>query len=320
MSDNILEALQRVAFTNSQQSNVKRNEDGGGGPYLVLLNPEGDQRVVTIDYLLDRPCRKRGTFAMQDIDSFLRLYDALAAEAREVSETGVDSRIYVDASNADSPSGIRLDQPPAKVVGVVNDDSWGDHEVTLTANWSRQWITWMKNDGQWMKNRDLANHIEDNCADVLGQRLDEDDGPWPTAADMVTLARQFRATSKSTFATRVDERNGSFELHASTDTETVDVTCPERFRLCIPVLNRDDPYIVEARFSYRVTDGQLAMRYELLRNDRIVLDAINQLVEKLRSFDPQREAKEVLGEAMADRSVLFGLPAPSHGRGLPGSA
>src|SRR5690625_4744687 len=117
----------------------------GIGAYAVV--PE-DYELISLEPYAESPTRKHGSVEMHDVDSFIRYFNAHAAE---------HSQIYATVN-------------PPRFVGVLNDHEqkkagWRDFCVTYNCPISIEWREWAECDGKPMKQVEFADFIERNLPD-----------------------------------------------------------------------------------------------------------------------------------------------------------
>lgn len=203
------------------------------------------------------PPRKIGQVALHDAES-------LAA--------------YVNAHRTDGTA-LYGDARGASIVAVLNDHEpgaaaaagWGDHTATWKLRHTPQWAAWHGHAGQWMSQRAFAEHLEDNAADVIE----------PSAADMLEVAQTLQANKSVAFRAHTRLRDGQTQL---TYEETIESKAGQRGQLDVPttfaigvaVFDGLDAYKLQARFRFRVSDGDLAVMYRLERTTDVLAEAFNQ--------------------------------------------
>lgn len=225
------------------------------GQFAVV--PE-DYELKSLENFALNPDRKRGIVIVGDADSFSRYFNAHASG---------HSQIYARIN-------------PPRFVGVLNDhgtDSagWQDHRVAYDCPFSVEWKEWAGSDKKTMKQAEFADFIERNLPDIVE----------PTGADMLEISRTLEAKKKVNFASGIRLANGQTELTYEEEIQGTSakgkLQIPEIFKIGIAVLEGGEPYQVEARLRYRITDASLVMWYELVRSHKIIEDAVNAVWEHI---------------------------------------
>lgn len=234
-----------------------------GGPQLVDL---------TTDQWLELPKRKAGIVTTDDVPSFARYY---GKHADEHSEIFADRRAAVIVAVLDAHRGCDGDGDDLE---AGDGARWQQHRVTLNLKTTPEWDAWACGDRRMQAQTAFAEFIEDHIEDI------NPEGPC-TGADLLEMAQQFQAHTKVQFSSGSRLASGETQF---TYAETIEakagqrgnITIPGAFELAIRVFDDLDPYRVKARFRYRITDGALLLGYHLNDPERVVRDAIGQVIAK----------------------------------------
>lgn len=255
MSENQSNNTQVAADLGAALSAVKTV---GTTPFVAI--PEG-YNVENLEFMLDRPTRKRGKTTLRDTKSFIALV---------IQEATKESRIY----GCYQPPGFKA---------VFNDHSlegpnWRDYIAEFNCPLSVEWKVWTAADGKQFPQSEFAEFIENNLPDIA----------QPPAADMLEISRTLEAKKKVNFASGVRLSNGETELtyeeQISGTASKGKITVPETFTIGVPVMEGGPKYAVQCRLRYRIGDGgKMAMWYELVRPHKIVEDAINEVWEMIQN-------------------------------------
>lgn len=225
-----------------------RSATPGADPFVII--PAGYVRE-DLERTLPVPLRYRGHTGLNDAPSFIRFVNEFF---------GLQSKLYGTID-------------PPKFVAVFNANSkegtgWADHSASYDCPLSIEWRKWSASNGKVMTQTDFAKFIEDNALDITD----------PASADMIDISRTIEAKKKVNFASGIRLADGSNEL---TFEEAIEGTAakgrlkiPEVFTIAIPVLDGGDRYAVQARFRYRISDGKLALWFDLVRPHKVLEDAV----------------------------------------------
>jgi uncharacterized protein YfdQ (DUF2303 family) len=240
-----------------------------GDTHRAFPLPEG-ARVELVDVegaiakYLPAPRRKVGTYTVRAPESF----------AAYLAKHGVEeTEVWAD------PVGLRI-------VGVVNAHGapgvtgWGDHRVVLPIEHTVAWKAWAQHDGKLLGQSDFAELIEERAVDIVR----------PAAADMLELAQTFQATIGVEFGSSKLLSSGERRLEYR---ETVDAKAgragaleiPRDFDLALVPFEGAQPFKVNARFRYRITDGTLRVGYRLTRPEDVIREAFESVVETVHGLD-----------------------------------
>jgi uncharacterized protein YfdQ (DUF2303 family) len=127
-----------------------------------------------------------------------------------------------------------------------------------------------------MSQMEFALFIEDNLKEI-----DE-----PNGAQMLEIAASLKASTDVDFKSNIRLDNGEVQFNY---TETINgqagvsgqLTIPEKIKLIIKPFLNGHPYVMEARFRYRVAQGGLTMWYTLIRPHVVQQDAVDQVIEQV---------------------------------------
>lgn len=232
-----------------------------GVPHAIL--PEG-YRSQGFAHLLAAPTRHSGTTELLDATSFIAFVNEMKAGA------GRTTRLY-----------YRIDPQP-QFVAVLNDSTgdaaaWGDFRAEYDAPLSKEWLTWIGQDGKRMQQEEFALFIERNLLDVT----------TPPSADMLEIASTLQATKGVNFASgiRLDNGQNQFkyeETIAAKAGEKGQFSVPDRIEITIPVF--DGSKVADrltAKFRYRIDGGRLQMWYELERPHKVLEVAVADLHKQI---------------------------------------
>lgn len=256
-----------------------------GASAIVRLPAGGDSRVVDIQAILDRnadaPRRKTGVYEFDDADSFAEFVVRHAGTGPE----DVTTELFADLA-------------AHSVVAVFNGNmptgaGWGDHRATFAMAATAAWARWRANDNRIAGQQAFAEHVENNLADIVD----------PDGAVLLEMAQTFQATTKVDFKSQKILASGQRQL---TYEETIDAKAgqkgnldiPAQFTLALQPFEGADIYRVVARLRFRITDGRLAIGYQLDRPDDVERSAFDDVLKRVSETTVRR--------------VFLGRPAPGR--------
>lgn len=227
--------------------------------------------VTTIDLLdrnLDRPRRKTGLITVEDLPSFTHYYNKHADSSSEV---------YVDIDAGRISAILDAHEPTDDALDRDGTARWGGHRLVLRLAETDAWKRWTGIDRETLAQQTFAEFIDDNRADIRK----------PSAAEMLELVQQFQAIQKVTFKSATILNNGDRRLSYSEETDAGagpngQLTVPSVLELGIAPFEDSEPYVVTARFRYRIPGGQLRMGILLDNADDVRRDAVKTVVGKLQ--------------------------------------
>jgi len=244
----------------------------GAGAYAIVPD---DCSLVQLEDLLPAPRRIRRGVKVVDVDSF-QVY------VTRYRTPG----LVVFADEASHRFTALLD-------GSVSAEApqWGDHTVTLRLEPGREWTRWNANNDRWFGQEAFAEFLEDNLVDIVE----------PAAASLLELALQFEARKSVKFESgkRLDSsaRQLVYVEEIKSGSRNGEITVPESFRLLIAPWVRTETVPLEAKFRYRIQDGDLALGYHLARPHKALEAAFDVMAE---------DVAEVLGVPL-----IFGAVEPA---------
>lgn len=237
-----------------------------GDAHFLILPPDYKHVDVTkaIEAAMPEPHRKSGNVVMSDLNSFMQfVVDQAAPE---------DCYIY---AHPDSRT----------MVAVLNDHgqghegmpAWRDFRVSYTAELSREFSAWYKNDRQPMEQEAFATFLEDNVADISE----------PSGETMLQVALTLQAKTEVAFSSHRRLDNGQVQLSYTENIDARagagDIMIPREFAIGLRLFKNGDGYKVRARLKYRLGAGKVKFWYELDRVENAIEDAFKAYVDKART-------------------------------------
>lgn len=259
MSKNLLEtALDYLAV-----NHPKRLLNIEGMPAVIA--PDG-YRVTTFPELLDRPLRLAQSIDATDAQSWLDYWNRFAED---------HSTVFFDVKRA-KLLGILDYHTPLDDCAVM--PSHCEHRVAYAFPQTVEWQRWQANSGKRMSQIDFAGFIEDAIPDIVS----------PTGADLLEIVTTLQAKTDITFASATRLDNGQVQFVYQEDIKGTagakgTLKIPDTLQLGIRLFQGMTAYALEARFRYRIKDGGVTLWYDLVRPERIVEDAMNQVYDQIKS-------------------------------------
>lgn len=238
---------------------VDRGQDGEL-PYAFV--PDGYKRE-SLELNLAQPTRKRANTGMDDTPSFI----AYINRHKTISSV-IYAHTNIEAQSLQAT--CVLDDHDAGNTLIENGAHWGEHKASFTPEKTLEWSKWNLLNGKKMSQTDFANFIEDNLPDI--QSVDNS----PSGSDMLKMALNFEATYDKRFISKVNNQSGgiTMEFKSTDDKETVTrMDVFSRFTLGLTVFIKGAAYPLQARLKYMAKDGALQFWYELVRPDRVFIEA-----------------------------------------------
>jgi len=226
----------------------------------VVLN-EAQHRLVPQEHLLERPTRICRTVSVQDTQSFIDYCNAHA---------GGNAAVFCDIDQ--HRISAHLDY---HAQGQASHDS---HLLHYKPIHTEEWIAWRVHDNKYLPQTEFAEHIEDNLDEIVS----------PPGAQLLEMAQHLSGSTKVTFTSGKRIHDGRTQIQYVEEGQGVsggakgDITIPETFTLGIRPFKGTDTYKLEARFRYRINNGQLSMLYKLKRPTKVADAAFADIVEAIR--------------------------------------
>lgn len=236
----------------------------GNTHHLVLPEAFTHKDITAaIESALPQPSRKKGVIQLKSIDSFKQ---------------------YVADHSNETATYIYADPESMNLTAVFNDHAfpadpqagWRDFRASYTAELSREFSSWMKNNARQMEQEDFAIFLEDNIADVVE----------PSGDALLKIALTLQAKTEVNFSSTKRLDNGQVQL---TYTENIDaragqdsIEIPREFVIGLRLFKNGIGYKIKARLKYRLGAGKMKFWYELDRPESVIEDAFEDYIEKAK--------------------------------------
>lgn len=227
----------------------------------MVVVPPG-HKLENLEHLLPQPRRIKQSVAIATAQSFIDYYQLFATDNTLIfaSEASGTFKAVFDYHAPDEPDNC-------------------DHHATLVLKKSQEWQAWLNKNTQPMKQRDFAEFIENNIADIRE----------PAGAKMLEIAKTLQATKNIKFRSSTELHNGQTQLTYNEEINgqagnTGEMEIPPQITIGCRVFKGQDAYAVTARFRYRLTDdGGLLFSYHINDLDRIEEDAFQMVFTQLKA-------------------------------------
>lgn len=230
------------------------------GCKAVILN--NDFNVESLEKLQPAPNRLR-----QNLN--LKTEQSLIDYANKFKVAG--TAIFADLDELEITAVFDYHADPA-------NPRWGDHTATYNCPYSKDWKEWAHKDKQAMSQVEFGAFLENNIHCIAT------DGNIVNGAELLAMVLAFEETRKSEFKSVKRLQDGTMSF-TYTDEKTGggNAKLPEEIVLGIQPFHNGDYYQVKARIRYRIKDGSLFLWYELINPEKVVEDAFNTTLEKLKA-------------------------------------
>lgn len=235
------------------------NEEGEH-PQVVV--PEGFH-VLDLASTAQRPDRIKANPTFWDVDSLVSYGNRFNAGF----ENDTNTVVFGDRSTR-------------KVTAIFDYHSaegpdWAQHRATLTMRYTSEWTAWVNNHKKCFEQEAFANLLESLQPDIVE----------PDGATLMEVALSLETKTGVAFKSAFTQKNGMKTLQYSETTEasagpTGSLKIPDKLVLNVKIFEGDElPSRVEAFFRFRVTNGKLVLFYELIRPERVVEAAFEQVLK-----------------------------------------
>lgn len=214
--------------------------------------------------------------------------NGVPAHIREVERVGTaEAFIAYFQRFADEDSLAFVDIPCAQFTGIIDyhkDDKPNNlaalcaHRVVFTAPETAEWQAWRNNNAKDMFQDEFAKFIEDMAPDLVE----------PDSATMLEIASTIDAAEEVSFHRGIRLDNGQIQFHYSKEVtssagEQGRLTIPTAIKIGVQFFRGGASYEMTARFRYRIGNGKLKLRYELVRPEKSVEAALRDLIEQIKT-------------------------------------
>jgi uncharacterized protein YfdQ (DUF2303 family) len=252
----------QAAFEAGQTASPERviYSTGKGHPYLVI--PENAQ-LESLEKLLPQPLMKRQTVSFTEPKSF----------ARYITEhAGPTTAIFAKVGNDGGFFNAVLDYHQPK-----GEPSWCAHRATYDCPHDPVFRLWLKENNQWKAQREFAEFIESNTAQIRE----------PSAAEFLEVAQTLTARTQVSFigTTRLDSGRDQVAFESTSETkagEKGNLQLPAIFKVQLVVFDGSAPWLFQARLRHRINEQKkLELKYELVNPQITIRAAWDELVKAI---------------------------------------
>jgi uncharacterized protein YfdQ (DUF2303 family) len=217
-----------------------------GAPFVVL--PVG-YKPESVEGLLTRPLRKKGTVTFQTLESFNRY-------VKEHKAAG--TAIFTCLGGGLGATAV-FDHHSGTEAG------WGQHRAILNPLTTEAWRQWTGNSGKWLEQLAFATFLEERAADVV----------IPSAAEFKQIALELEARREVVFKSALRLSNGDVELTYKNETTAKGgvMEMPTEFEIRLQAHHEQPPITIQAFLRHKLGEGKISFKYELRQ-----LEAVQELM------------------------------------------
>jgi len=239
------------------------------GSHHLALPPGWTHKNIDESALFSQPRRKNATVFPAELDSFVDYVNR--------HKSGLNTTIWCQAD---------FQEGDVTFTALINDHAgdlqgqqWRDHKAVFDPRKSAEWNIWDERDKEHFSQIDFALFIEDRLQDIAPVE------GLPTGTQMLDMATKFEAHQDSRFKQAIRLQSGGVQLEFVQDDDagTVErMKIFERFAIGIPVFWNGPAYRIEARLRYRANSGRVVFWYELIRPDKVLEAAAQELIATIK--------------------------------------
>jgi len=233
-------------------------------PFVILRNDAGMETVQYLDQSFDEPHHVEGTFAFDDVASFLAYWEIYKTPA-SLMYASLEPAQFVAVFNEHTP-GLGF----THVEGFHIPD-WRDHRAQCVLKFSNEWKAWTAKNGvanAFSNPMDFAQWLEDMLPDVK----------HPPAGALQEIVLSMKVSEAVNWKQIGVLANGQIQftydnlVDGTATTQAGEIKIPDQFLLDVPIWYGMDARLweVKARLRYRREGGRIKVWYELERPHKIV--------------------------------------------------
>ena len=254
----------------------------------TTLTASGDiQAAIDAGKLLaTKPFEINGTPALIIPDNHsLELLNDLRDRPLKTSQktTHTTAKSFVDYFNkfANADSVVFIDQDAATFNAIIDyhgaeEANSGLHSAKFSLKKSKEWGIWLSGDGVKMNQEDFGRFIENNLEEIITPAVNEGEkSTAPSGAQMLEIALSIQAKTETKFSSAQRLDNGQVQLSFHEEINGTagakgDLKIPQTFFIGLKIYEGGEPYQLEARLRYRISNGTLTLWYELIRPHKTI--------------------------------------------------
>lgn len=166
------------------------------------------------------------------------------------------------------------------------DPSWNNHQVAYKMQYDTEFSHLLMASGDGMKQKKFVEFMADisdlikSSTDVLGGK----ETPM-SKIEFLSMLSGIKNSKSASLESHVgnDGHNTNATADVSETFKTADGSClPERFTLAMPVFRGGEEYDVDFRIMFMAEDGQLLIKYKIIKAEKLVETAFDDETEDLK--------------------------------------
>lgn len=276
-------AIQSLLSAGMALGKVQSNPHPEGKGFVMLPSKDGGVAVVYLERP-DMPHRMKGAVKVNDTESFVTAANRHSKKPESVIYAALHPACFTAVLNDHIEKSVAQSN--------MGNAGWRDHRVIYALANSKEHNVWQGSAKKDMAQDAFAYFIEDNLPDFK----------TPDGAKMLEIATNFRVKQGIAFKSNIRLQDSQVQLEYTEQNEggggrSGNMTIPETFKIEIPIFDGIEAkkYLMEVRLRYRVSQGTLAIRYELVRPHKVIEQAFKEVLEDIR-------------KGLKDAPIIFGSP------------
>jgi uncharacterized protein YfdQ (DUF2303 family) len=180
------------------------------------------------------------------------------------------------------------EQGAVSFTSIINDHGtptelpdFRDHTATFTPKKTVEWKNWAGSNGKPMNQVEFAVFIENNIDDIVQAEN------TPSGADMLQMSLNFESKQDMRLKSSIRLQNGGAEMVFVQDEDKntqEKMQVFDKFCIGIPVFQGDkQAFPIHAKLRYRVREGKLTFWFDLIRADKVLRHATDQIIQQIRT-------------------------------------
>jgi len=265
------EAIADIVRGGEPTATIKFKAFGGG--QMVALPP--GYRVESLEQFQAAPDRTKGKTKVSRVASLIAYSQRFNWPVEMAAHAYLSSRSLVVTYNANHP------MFDTSEITEAGGPGWGDHVCDFTASIDPTFQLWISACKDGMGQVALARFLEERVRDVVK----------PAGAEIMDLVLNFDAAKSSTFKSSTRLQNGDRQFLWTEETRgTGAITVPEEISIYSPVLDGGEHKITQIKLRYRIDEGRLVFRLEILDLDQILRAAFQAEIARFCAAAPEGHA------------------------------
>jgi len=240
-----------------------------GTPYIIIPN---DAQLVDLERTLEKPVRPRARVELYTLESFVNY----------VAQHGNEdcTALFADLSPTTCKVTAILDYHES----AGGKAGWREHTAVFAPVDGVEFKRWRDKNGQWFSQLAFAEWLQDNQLDVVA----------PPGAHLLEIATTLMAKKEVNFRRSEVLATGTAqftydEVLKAGGGATGQLEIPAMFVLDLPLHQGGQSRKLEARLRYKIEEGKLSFRYDLVALHKVIERTnaeLLQMVQEMTEFVP----------------------------------